>query len=155
MSTNQLSGVVAVQCLPARPTHPCSVLMSLGSMWQRILSAWHCMWSATNAFFFFFTPIEEIRPSQSRETSLSEDEWKVLVLTGNTGTRANVTLWVYGDEGVTGPISLSKDSPEQLFLPRQQDEFQVNNISSNTVFSVFQRYFYNTEGYDCVCMCVL
>lgn len=81
-----------------------------------------------------FYPIEEIRPSQSSETLLSEDEWKVLVLTGNTGTRANVTLWVYGDEGVTGPIRLSKDSPEQLFLPRQEDEFQVNNIGRNIVF---------------------
>nr|XP_036292831.1 oxygen-regulated protein 1 isoform X2 [Pipistrellus kuhlii] len=59
---------------------------------------------------------EEIRPSQSSETLLSEDEWKVLGLTGNTGTRANVTLRVYGDEGVTGPMRLSKDSPEQLFL---------------------------------------
>uniref|UniRef100_A0A8C9PQE2 Oxygen-regulated protein 1 n=1 Tax=Spermophilus dauricus TaxID=99837 RepID=A0A8C9PQE2_SPEDA len=68
---------------------------------------------------------KEIRHSQSSETLLSEDEWKVIVLTGNTGTKANVTLWVYGDEGVAGPISLSKDSPEQLFLPRQEDEFQV------------------------------
>ncbi|XP_047417154.1 oxygen-regulated protein 1 isoform X1 [Sciurus carolinensis] len=68
---------------------------------------------------------KEIRLSQSSETLLSEDEWKVIVLTGNTGTQANVTLWVYGDEGVTGPISLNKDNPEQLFLPRQEDEFQV------------------------------
>uniref|UniRef100_A0A673VN22 Oxygen-regulated protein 1 n=1 Tax=Suricata suricatta TaxID=37032 RepID=A0A673VN22_SURSU len=68
---------------------------------------------------------KEIRASQGGETLLSEDEWKVLVLTGNTGTQANVTLRVYGDEGVTGPISLRKDSPEQLFLPRQEDEFQV------------------------------
>lgn len=56
------------------------------------------------------------------------------MLTGNTGSRANATLWVYGDEGVTGPISLSKDSPEQLFLPRQEDKFQVNNIGRNIVF---------------------
>ena len=81
-----------------------------------------------------FPPIEEITPSPSSETLLSEDEWKVLVLTGDAGTQANVTLWVYGDEGVTGPISLSKDSSEQLFLPRQEDEFQVNNINSNILF---------------------
>lgn len=80
-----------------------------------------------------FSHIEETRHSQSSETLLSEDEWKVIVLTGNTGTQASVTLWVYGDEGVTGPISLSKDSPEQLFLPRQEDEFQVNKIISNIV----------------------
>ncbi|EAW86751.1 hCG2036697, isoform CRA_a, partial [Homo sapiens] len=68
---------------------------------------------------------KEIRHFQSSETLLSEDEWKVLVLTGNTGTQANVTLWVYGDKGVTGPISLRKDSSEQLFLPGHEDEFQV------------------------------
>lgn len=56
------------------------------------------------------------------------------MLTGNTGTQANVTLWVYGEEGVAGPISLGKDSPEQLFLPRQEDEFQVKKIGSNGVF---------------------
>ncbi|XP_076420081.1 oxygen-regulated protein 1 isoform X5 [Peromyscus maniculatus bairdii] len=68
---------------------------------------------------------KESRHSHSTETLLSEGEWKVLVVTGDTGTQANVTLWVYGDEGVTGPISLTKDSPEQLFLPGQKDEFQV------------------------------
>nr|XP_009242099.1 unnamed protein product [Pongo abelii] len=68
---------------------------------------------------------KEIRHFQSSETLLSEDEWKVLVLTGNTGTQANVTLWVYGDKGVTGPISLRKDNSEQLFLPGHEDEFQV------------------------------
>lgn len=47
------------------------------------------------------------------------------MLTGDTGTQANVTLWVYGDEGITGPISLTKDSQEQLFLPGKMDEFQV------------------------------
>eukprot|EP00072_Mus_musculus_P066928 XP_017168691.1 PREDICTED: uncharacterized protein Gm38717 isoform X2 [Mus musculus] len=59
------------------------------------------------------------------ETLLLEEKWKVLVVTGNTGTQANVTLWVYGYEGVTGPISLTKDSQEKLFLPGQTDEFQV------------------------------
>lgn len=78
--------------------------------------------------------MEEIRPSQSSETLLSENKWEVLVLMGNIGAQANVTLWVYGDEGVTGPISLSKDSQKQCFLPRQEDEFQVNNIGSNVVF---------------------
>uniref|UniRef100_A0A2K6EZH2 Oxygen-regulated protein 1 n=1 Tax=Propithecus coquereli TaxID=379532 RepID=A0A2K6EZH2_PROCO len=79
---------------------------------------------------------KEIRHSQRSETLLSEDEWKVLVLTGNTGTQANVTLWVYGDEGVSGPISLSKDSPEQLFLPRQEDEFQVELRSIGKIYKI-------------------
>ncbi|XP_073923041.1 oxygen-regulated protein 1 isoform X3 [Castor canadensis] len=79
---------------------------------------------------------KEIRHSQSSETLLSEDEWKVLVLTGNTGTQANVTLWVYGEEGVAGPISLGKDSPEQLFLPRQEDEFQVEIKSIGEIYKI-------------------
>ncbi|XP_004680096.1 PREDICTED: oxygen-regulated protein 1 [Condylura cristata] len=78
----------------------------------------------------------EIRLSQSSETVMSEDEWKVLVLTGNTGTQANVTLWVYGDEGVTGPISLSKDNPKQLFLPRQEDEFQVEIRNVGKIYKI-------------------
>ncbi|KAM6171655.1 oxygen-regulated protein 1 isoform 2-T2 [Erethizon dorsatum] len=79
---------------------------------------------------------KEIRHSQSSEILLSEDEWKVFVLTGNTGTRANVTLWVYGDEGVSGPVSLSKDSPEQLFLPRQEDEFQVEIRNIGDIYKI-------------------
>ncbi|XP_021565300.1 lipoxygenase homology domain-containing protein 1-like [Carlito syrichta] len=79
---------------------------------------------------------EEIRCSQSSETLLSEDKWKVFVLTGNAGTQANVTLWVYGDKGVIGPISLSKDSPEQLFLPGQEDEFQVEMRSIGKIYKI-------------------
>ncbi|KAG8520692.1 Lipoxygenase homology domain-containing protein 1, partial [Galemys pyrenaicus] len=79
---------------------------------------------------------KEIKLSQSSKRVLSEDEWKVLVLTGNTGTQAKVTLWVYGDEGVTGPISLSKDNPEQLFLPRQEDEFQVEIRNVGKIYKI-------------------
>uniref|UniRef100_A0A2K6TAQ2 Oxygen-regulated protein 1 n=1 Tax=Saimiri boliviensis boliviensis TaxID=39432 RepID=A0A2K6TAQ2_SAIBB len=79
---------------------------------------------------------KEVRHFQNSETLLSEDEWKVLVLTGNTGTQANVTLWVYGDEGVTGPISLQKDSSEQLFLPGQEDEFQVELRSIGNIYKI-------------------
>uniref|UniRef100_A0A8C8W9Z7 Oxygen-regulated protein 1 n=1 Tax=Panthera leo TaxID=9689 RepID=A0A8C8W9Z7_PANLE len=79
---------------------------------------------------------KEIRPSQSSKSLLSEDEWEVLVLTGNRGTQANVTLWVYGDEGVTGPISLRKDSPEELFLPRREGEFQVEIRSVGKIYKI-------------------
>ncbi|XP_057592980.1 uncharacterized protein LOC130854289 [Hippopotamus amphibius kiboko] len=79
---------------------------------------------------------KDIRPPQNHETPLFEDEWKVLVLTGNTGTRAGVTLWVYGDQGVAGPLPLSKDSPEQLFLPRQEDVFQVEIRSIGNIYKI-------------------
>lgn len=57
----------------------------------------------------------------------SEDKWKVFILTGNSGTQANVTLWIYGDKGSVGPIILGKDNRGQLFLPRTEDVFQVTN----------------------------
>ncbi|XP_055968457.1 oxygen-regulated protein 1 [Sorex fumeus] len=79
---------------------------------------------------------KEIRISQKSETFLSEDEWKVLVLTGNTGTRANVTLWVYGDEGVAGPISLSKDDPEKPFLAQHEDEFRVELRNIGAIYKI-------------------
>lgn len=66
------------------------------------------------------------------ETLLGEDKWKVLVLTRDTGTQANVTLWVYGEKEPLD-LSLTKDSPEQLFLPGQKDEFQVIKISSHFI----------------------
>ncbi|XP_046497508.1 oxygen-regulated protein 1 isoform X9 [Equus quagga] len=81
-------------------------------------------------------PLLSSTAKEISETLLSEDEWKVLVLTGNTGTQANVTLWVYGDEGVTGPISLSKDSSEQLFLPRQEDEFQIEIRNIGIIYKI-------------------
>ncbi|XP_039768465.1 oxygen-regulated protein 1 [Ornithorhynchus anatinus] len=70
-------------------------------------------------------PAEIKTSQQSKSPLLFEDTWKVSVLTGDTGTQANVSLWVYGDKGAVGPITLSKDNQEQLFLPRQEDEFQI------------------------------
>ncbi|XP_074174948.1 lipoxygenase homology domain-containing protein 1-like [Rhinolophus sinicus] len=43
---------------------------------------------------------------------------------------------MYGDEGVTGPISLSKDSQEPLFLPRQEDEFQVKIRNIGEIYKI-------------------
>ncbi|TFK11366.1 myelin P2 protein-like [Platysternon megacephalum] len=71
-------------------------------------------------------PAKEMKNTQGTKYPLpSDDEWKVSVLTGNGGTQANVRLWIYGDKGVAGPITLGKDNREPLFLPRQEDEFQV------------------------------
>ncbi|CAD7672014.1 unnamed protein product [Nyctereutes procyonoides] len=39
---------------------------------------------------------KEIRPSRSSKNLLSEDVWKVLLLTGNTGTQANVEIKIIG-----------------------------------------------------------
>lgn len=69
-----------------------------------------------------------MRNPQGGESPLpSDDEWKVSILTGNAGTEARVALWIYGDRGLTGPITLGKDNRKQLVFPRQEDEFQVAN----------------------------
>lgn len=80
--------------------------------------------SPTNVLYF----TEEMRNPQGGKCPLPpDDEWKVLMLTGNAGTEANAILWIYGDKGVAGPITLGKDNRKKLFLPRQENEFQVAN----------------------------
>ncbi|XP_054673049.1 oxygen-regulated protein 1 isoform X1 [Grus americana] len=84
-----------------------------------------------------FPPSKEMRNPQGGEYPLpSDDEWKVSLLTGNAGTEANVILWIYGDRGVAGPITLAKDNRKQLFLPRQEDEFQVKIKSIGNIYKI-------------------
>uniref|UniRef100_A0A663E232 Oxygen-regulated protein 1 n=1 Tax=Aquila chrysaetos chrysaetos TaxID=223781 RepID=A0A663E232_AQUCH len=84
-----------------------------------------------------FPPSKEMRNPQGGECPLpSDDEWKVSMLTGNPGTEANVVLWIYGDRGVSGPISLGKDNRKQLFLPRQEDEFQVKIKNIGNIYKI-------------------
>ncbi|XP_017686265.1 PREDICTED: lipoxygenase homology domain-containing protein 1 [Lepidothrix coronata] len=80
---------------------------------------------------------KEMSNPQGGERSLpSDDEWKVSILTGNAGTEANVALWIYGDRGVAGPITLGEDNRKQLFLPRQEDEFQVEIKSIGKIYKI-------------------
>nr|XP_009671864.1 PREDICTED: oxygen-regulated protein 1 [Struthio camelus australis] len=84
-----------------------------------------------------FPPTKEMRNPQGVECPLpSDDEWKVSVLKGNSGTQVNVTLWIYGDRGIAGPITLVKDNREQLFLPRQEDEFQIKIKSIGNIYKI-------------------
>ncbi|XP_075351577.1 oxygen-regulated protein 1 [Mycteria americana] len=84
-----------------------------------------------------FPPSKEMRNPQGGECPLpSDDEWKVSMLTGNAGTEKNVVLWIYGDRGVAGPITLGKDNRKQLFLPRQEDEFQVKIKSIGNIYKI-------------------
>ncbi|KAM4704966.1 oxygen-regulated protein 1 [Rhinophrynus dorsalis] len=74
---------------------------------------------------------------RSHEDSLHRStEWKVLVLTGSVGTSASVTLWVYGSKGTSGPITLGNDNKEQLFLPRQEDEFMVKMPNIGKLYKI-------------------
>ncbi|XP_048796074.1 lipoxygenase homology domain-containing protein 1-like isoform X1 [Lagopus muta] len=84
-----------------------------------------------------FPPSEEMRNPQVGECSLpSSDDWKVSVLTGSAGARANATLWIYGDGGADGPITLGKENRKQLFLPRQEDEFQVKLKRVGNIYKI-------------------
>ncbi|XP_035174465.1 oxygen-regulated protein 1 isoform X4 [Oxyura jamaicensis] len=84
-----------------------------------------------------FPPSKEMRNPQGGECPPpSADEWKVSVLTGNAGTQVNVTLWIYGDRGAFGPIILGKDNRKQLFLSRQEDEFQVKIKSIGNIYKI-------------------
>ncbi|XP_069710231.1 oxygen-regulated protein 1 [Phaenicophaeus curvirostris] len=84
-----------------------------------------------------FPPSKEMRNPQGGECPLpSDDEWKVSMLTENAGSETNVILWIYGDRGVAGPITLSKDNRKQLFLPRQEDEFQVKIKSIGSIYKI-------------------
>ncbi|XP_041329697.1 oxygen-regulated protein 1 [Pyrgilauda ruficollis] len=82
-------------------------------------------------------PSKEMRNPQGGESPLpSDDEWKVSILTGNAGTEASVALWIYGDRGLTGPITLGKDNRKQLFLPGQEDEFQVKIDNIGNIYKI-------------------
>uniref|UniRef100_A0A8B9I3D6 Oxygen-regulated protein 1 n=1 Tax=Anser brachyrhynchus TaxID=132585 RepID=A0A8B9I3D6_9AVES len=84
-----------------------------------------------------FPPSKEMRNPQGGECPPpSADEWKVSMMTGNAGTQVNVTLWIYGDRGAFGPITLGKDNRKQLFLPRQEDEFQVKIKSVGNIYKI-------------------
>ncbi|XP_066480514.1 oxygen-regulated protein 1 [Tiliqua scincoides] len=79
----------------------------------------------------------EVRTIQVGESPVpSDDKWKVSVLTGNTGTQAKVTLWIYGDKGIAGPITLEKDNKEQLFLPGMEDAFQVATKHIGNIYKI-------------------
>ncbi|KAM9387408.1 LOW QUALITY PROTEIN: oxygen-regulated protein 1 [Phaethornis superciliosus] len=84
-----------------------------------------------------FPSSKEMRNPQGAECPLpSDDEWKVSVLTGKAGSEANIILWIYGDRGVAGPITLCKDNRKLLFLPRQGDEFQVKIKNIGSIYKI-------------------
>nr|XP_020651634.1 lipoxygenase homology domain-containing protein 1-like isoform X1 [Pogona vitticeps]XP_020651635.1 lipoxygenase homology domain-containing protein 1-like isoform X1 [Pogona vitticeps]XP_020651636.1 lipoxygenase homology domain-containing protein 1-like isoform X1 [Pogona vitticeps] len=63
---------------------------------------------------------------RQQDSPVSDNKWEVSVLTGDSKTQTNVTVWIYGDEGIAGPITLEKDNKEHLFLPRTEYAFQVD-----------------------------
>ncbi|XP_010005184.1 PREDICTED: lipoxygenase homology domain-containing protein 1-like [Chaetura pelagica] len=84
-----------------------------------------------------FLPSKEMRNPQGGECPLpSDDEWKVSMVTGNGGSEANAILWIYGDGGVAGPITLGKDNRKQPSLPRQENEFQVKIKSIGNIYKI-------------------
>ncbi|XP_040289065.1 oxygen-regulated protein 1 [Bufo bufo] len=76
------------------------------------------------------------RQSSHEIPPYTSNDWKVSVLTGTSGTSANVTLWVYGSKGSTGPISLGKGNKDHLFQPRQEDQFKVEIPSIGKIYKI-------------------
>ncbi|XP_044151324.1 oxygen-regulated protein 1 [Bufo gargarizans] len=76
------------------------------------------------------------RQSSNEIPPYTSNDWKVSVLTGTSGTSANVTLWVYGSKGSTGPITLGKGNQDNLFQPRQEDQFKVEIPSIGNIYKI-------------------
>ncbi|XP_075070522.1 oxygen-regulated protein 1 [Mixophyes fleayi] len=66
----------------------------------------------------------------------SSDEWKVSILTGSAGPSADVTLWVYGNKGATGPIILGAGNKDHLFQPRQEDDFEIGISNIGKIYKI-------------------
>uniref|UniRef100_A0A8C4RVI6 Oxygen-regulated protein 1 n=1 Tax=Erpetoichthys calabaricus TaxID=27687 RepID=A0A8C4RVI6_ERPCA len=66
----------------------------------------------------------------------ADDNWKVCIMTGNKGTKALVFLWVYGDQGVAGPINLKKNNKDKLFQAHQEDEFLVKIKDVGAIYKI-------------------
>ncbi|XP_030070331.1 lipoxygenase homology domain-containing protein 1 [Microcaecilia unicolor] len=80
---------------------------------------------------------KETRKSVDEDTLFpSDDDWKVTVLTGKAGTQANVTLWIYGDKGASGPVMLDQNSKKPLFLPGQEDGFQIKMKNVGKIYKI-------------------
>uniref|UniRef100_A0A4W3K3J8 RP1 axonemal microtubule associated n=1 Tax=Callorhinchus milii TaxID=7868 RepID=A0A4W3K3J8_CALMI len=52
-------------------------------------------------------------------------DWKVNIMTGAKAAKGKVSLAVYGDQGMEGPILLQKSNTTTPFLPNQNDEFKL------------------------------
>ncbi|XP_063779799.1 oxygen-regulated protein 1 [Pseudophryne corroboree] len=74
--------------------------------------------------------------SSNGNPTYSSDQWKVSILTGSAGTSADVTLWVYGSKGNTGPITLATGNKDHLFQPRQEDDFMVRLSNIGKIYKI-------------------
>nr|XP_033789545.1 oxygen-regulated protein 1 isoform X2 [Geotrypetes seraphini] len=80
---------------------------------------------------------KETRKTVDEETLFpSDDDWKVTVLTGKVGTQANATLWIYGDIGASGPVMLDQNNKKPLFLPGQEDGFQIKMKNVGKIYKI-------------------
>ncbi|XP_043544289.1 lipoxygenase homology domain-containing protein 1-like isoform X6 [Chiloscyllium plagiosum] len=66
----------------------------------------------------------------------ASENWIVVTKTGDSGTNANVSMWVYGDKGMAGPLRLLKSNNTNIFLPNQSDEFQVSMENVGHIYKI-------------------
>ncbi|XP_038664393.1 uncharacterized protein LOC119972132 [Scyliorhinus canicula] len=78
------------------------------------------------------------KPFRNRVPKLnySSEKWKVVTWTGDTGTDANVSIWVYGSKGLAGPMRLQKSNNTNPFLSNQTDEFQINVKDVGKIYKI-------------------
>eukprot|EP00062_Callorhinchus_milii_P006800 gi/632947789/ref/XP_007889227.1/ PREDICTED: lipoxygenase homology domain-containing protein 1 [Callorhinchus milii] len=71
-----------------------------------------------------------------RPSSPAMNEWKVNIMTGAKAAKGKVSLAVYGDQGMEGPILLQKSNTTTPFLPNQNDEFKVNMSMVGEIYKI-------------------
>ncbi|GCB66519.1 hypothetical protein scyTo_0004980 [Scyliorhinus torazame] len=84
--------------------------------------------------------LSEIRQDEnsSSEEISQGDKWEVIIATGNfhlAGTEAAVIIYVYGDNGTSGPIILGTGK-EQLFKPGSTDIFKINLTELGEMYKI-------------------
>ncbi|KAM8967369.1 oxygen-regulated protein 1 [Pelodytes ibericus] len=80
--------------------------------------------------------LHKTKTTEEYNANYFSNEWKVSTLTGNVGTTANVTLWVYGIKGATGPITLGKGNHELLLQQQQEDHFMVKMPKIGKIYKI-------------------
>uniref|UniRef100_UPI00398E6D89 lipoxygenase homology domain-containing protein 1-like n=1 Tax=Pristiophorus japonicus TaxID=55135 RepID=UPI00398E6D89 len=82
------------------------------------------------------TPKKKKSVNRVSENNYTSEKWKVVTRTGEAGTKAKVSMWAYGDQGMAGPISLQKSNKRNVFLTNQSDEFQINMKNVGQIYKI-------------------
>ncbi|XP_066274370.1 lipoxygenase homology domain-containing protein 1-like isoform X2 [Branchiostoma lanceolatum] len=82
------------------------------------------------------TPDDTPRQKTPEEDNVEAGDWQVWVITGKESTDAQVTLEVFGDQGVSGPIVLGRGGQSGMFEALHEDTFQVNLSDVGDIYKI-------------------